>query len=70
MSSHESESERALHERLEAARHLANAQGHIAQAYAQLSGVATSPQRRYRAVRETIDAVDWIRRALEHMEAK
>lgn len=56
-------------ERLTAALCLKNAHGHIATAYAQIGNpVLDSPARRDRMVRETLDAVDWIRRALEHME--
>lgn len=55
-------------ERLTAALCLKNAHGHIATAYAQIEGVLDSPARRNRMARETLDAVDWIRRALEHME--
>lgn len=59
----------ALHERLTAAQCLRNAHGHTATAYAQIDNEAIfTPGRLRRAVRETLDAVDWIRRALEHME--
>ncbi len=55
-------------ERLTAAQCLKNAHGHIATAYAQIGGKLDSPARRERMRHETLDAVDWIRRALEHME--
>lgn len=58
----------STHERLTAALCLRNAHGHIATAYSQIGGELDTPGRRARALRETLDAVDWIRRALEHME--
>lgn len=55
-------------ERREAARCLRNAHRNIALAYAQINGILVGPGRDDRMLRETLDAVDWIRRALEHME--
>jgi hypothetical protein len=54
-------------ERFTAAQCLKNAHGHLAVAYSQIGTVLDSPARRERMVKETLDAVDWIRRALEHM---
>jgi hypothetical protein len=53
--------------RLTAAQCLKNAHIHIATAYTQIDGKLDTPARRDRMVTETLDAVDWIRRALEHM---
>jgi hypothetical protein len=54
--------------RLRAEQCLKNAHGHIATAYAQFFP-GMSPAHLNRAVRETLDAVDWIRRACESMAA-
>lgn len=54
-------------ERLAAVQCLKNAHGHIATAYSQIDGALDTPGRRSRMVRETLDAVDWIRRGLEHL---
>ena len=62
-------SDAALRERLTAAQCLKNAHGHIATAYAQIDGALDTPRRHSRMVRETLDAIDWIRRALEHIAA-
>ena len=56
-----------VEERLAAAQCLKNAHGHIATAYAQIDGEPDSPGRRNRMLCETLDAVDWIRRAIEHV---
>lgn len=65
------EDEAQLHDRLSAVQCLKNAHGHIATAYAQIDGpLGNQPGRRARVVTETLDAVDWIRRALEHMEGR
>lgn len=61
-------SENALYENLTAAQCLQNAHGHIATAYAQVGSGYVDHAHRHRALREALDAVDWIRRALEHME--
>lgn len=61
-------SESATQERLTAVQCLRNAHGHIAQAYAQIDGSGMGPGHRARMIKETLDAVDWIRRALEHMQ--
>ena len=63
------ETETELHERLTTVQCLRNAHGNIAKAYAQIEGTfPPGPEHRRRALRETLDAVDWIRRALEHAE--
>ena len=61
-------SEHATQERLTAAQCLRNAHGHIARAYAQIDGNGMTPGHKARMIHETLDAVDWIRRALEHMD--
>lgn len=63
------ENESATHKRLDAVGCLKNAHGHIAQAYAYLDGqIGAQPSRQRRAIRETLDAVDWLRRALERLD--
>jgi hypothetical protein len=59
--------ERVLVERLAAAQCLRNAHNHIATAYSQIDGTLHSPAHRDRMIHETLHAVDWIRRALEHV---
>jgi hypothetical protein len=65
---HLGQSEHDTQERLTAVQCLRNAHGHIAKAYAQIDGTGMTAGHRSRMVRETLDAVDWIRRALEHMD--
>lgn len=60
--------DRAIQERLMTAQCLKNAHGHIATAYAQLDD-PYGPGHARRVARETLDAVDWLRRALEHFDA-
>jgi hypothetical protein len=62
------ESDHAVQERLTAVQCLRNAHKHIAVAYSQIDGNLMTPGNQARMVRETLDAVDWIRRALEHMQ--
>lgn len=62
------ESEQELHERLRAEQCLRNAHGHIAHAYAAMGEPHLTPGHRRRVVSETLDAVDWIRRALESID--
>ena len=63
------EDEETTVDRLRAAQCLRNAHGHIAQAYARMDGEhAATPGHYHRVIRETLDAVDWMRRALESMD--
>jgi hypothetical protein len=61
--------EAEIMDRLTTAQCLKNAHGHIAVAYAKVTDTGGSPERDRRVISETLDAVDWIRRALNHLDA-